>query len=240
MQLLVSVSGPDEARTAVAGGADIIDAKDPASGPLGPVSLDVLRAIRTAVGETRVVTAALGDARSAHDVERDAGAFVAAGAALVKVGFAGITDLARIQSLIAAAVRGAGGQVIAVAYADGDDARSAGPAAVLDAAVRAGAAGLLVDTADKRGPGLLALMPPDAITRIVARARGAGLLAALAGQLTADDLLCVRDSGAHIAGVRGAACDGGRAGRISAARVERLLRHLGRADLSEDRSCVVG
>ena len=35
MQLLVSVSDGDEAAAALAGGADIIDAKDPVAGPLG-------------------------------------------------------------------------------------------------------------------------------------------------------------------------------------------------------------
>ena len=38
MKLLVSVSNADEAFAAVEGGADIIDAKDPSRGALGPVS----------------------------------------------------------------------------------------------------------------------------------------------------------------------------------------------------------
>jgi uncharacterized protein (UPF0264 family) len=71
-------------------------------------------------------------------------------------------------------------------------------------------------------------MPADAIGRAVARARGAGLIAALAGQLTASDLPFVRDVGASIAGVRGAACDEGRTGHISAARIALLARGLGR------------
>jgi uncharacterized protein (UPF0264 family) len=51
------------------------------------------------------------------------------------------------------------------------------------------------------------------------------LLVALAGKLTADDLAFVRDAGADIAGVRGAACDGGRTGRVSSDKVA-LLREL--------------
>jgi len=62
MRLLVSVRGPVEARAAVAGGADVIDAKDPARGALGPVRLDQLAAIRRVVGAARPVSAALGDA----------------------------------------------------------------------------------------------------------------------------------------------------------------------------------
>src|SRR5437660_1587880 len=49
MQLLISVAGPAEARAALRGGADVIDAKDPRRGALGPVSLQRLAAIRAAV-----------------------------------------------------------------------------------------------------------------------------------------------------------------------------------------------
>ena len=41
---------------------------------------------------------------------------------------------------------------------------------------------------------------------------------ALAGKLMTDDLAFVRDAGADIAGVRGAACEGGRIGRVSPAK----------------------
>jgi uncharacterized protein (UPF0264 family) len=180
------------------------------------------------------VTAALGDADDEDRVERDARAFVSAGVALVKIGFAGVTTRNRVEALLAAAVRGARGNVIAVAYADHERAGSASTEAIFDAAVHAGAAGLLIDTADKSGPGLLALMSADAIGRAVARARGAGLIVALAGQLTASDLPFVRDIGASIAGVRGAACDEGRAGHISAARIALLALSLGREPADYD------
>src|SRR6266849_1060268 len=53
MQLLISVAGPAEARAALRGGADVIDAKDPRRGALGPVSLQRLVAIRAAVARAR-------------------------------------------------------------------------------------------------------------------------------------------------------------------------------------------
>jgi uncharacterized protein (UPF0264 family) len=228
MQLLVSVRDGIEAAAAVAGGADIVDAKEPLAGALGAVSSEVLRAIVATVHGARPVTAALGDGADENAVERAARAFVGAGVTLVKIGFAGVTEYNRVDALIAAAVRGAGERVIAVAYADHERAGSAPTDAIIDAAVHAGAAGLLIDTADKSGPGLLALMPTEAIGHAVARARGAGLIVALAGRLTAADLSIVRDTGADIAGVRGAACDEGRTGHISAARIALLARRLGR------------
>ena len=45
MQLLVSVSSAVETSAALLGGADIIDAKDPLSGPLGAVTPAVFRDI---------------------------------------------------------------------------------------------------------------------------------------------------------------------------------------------------
>src|SRR5262249_43175143 len=91
MQLLVSVSDAAEARAAVDGGADIIDAKNPFIGALGAVRPDVLSEIRRAVDSSRLVTAALGDADASNVVEELARELVVRGARLVKVGFAGVT-----------------------------------------------------------------------------------------------------------------------------------------------------
>jgi len=231
MRLLVSVANAAETSAALAGGADVIDAKNPLAGALGAVSADVLREIHATVAGARLVSAAIGDAADETEVERAAGASAAAGAALVKLGFAGITSASRVGELITAAVRGAragsggAGGVVAVAYADAGRVASLPEGAFIDVAARAGATGVLLDTADKSGPGLRGLMTPRTLARWVAEAHDAGLLVALAGKLTADDLAFVRDAGADIAGVRGAACDGGRTGRVSSDKVA-LLREL--------------
>src|SRR5688572_30784828 len=129
MQLLVSVSSAIEAAAALAGDADVIDAKDPAAGPLGPVALPVFHEIRGTVGEARTVSAALGDASDASALERLAWTFAEAGAGFLKVGFAGIDRPACVTDLLRAATRGAGVQprIVAVAYADADRAASLTP-----------------------------------------------------------------------------------------------------------------
>ncbi len=233
MRLLVSVTNGVEASDAVAGGADIIDAKDVLAGALGAVTPTVFRDIRAAVTASRLVTAALGDATDEASVERDANTFAAAGAAWVKVGFAGIASPARVAALIRAAVIGAGtaadesrfAGVVAVAYADAERVASLSLETLLAIAAREGAKALLVDTAEKGGPGLRALVRPADTAAVVTRAHEAGLLVALAGKLSADDLPFLRDIGTDVAGVRGAACDNGRTGRISADRV-RVLQAL--------------
>jgi uncharacterized protein (UPF0264 family) len=231
--LLVSVANAAEASAALAGGADLIDAKDPAAGALGAVSPQVFRDIHTSVAGERPVTAALGDAGDEEEIERVAAAFAVAGARLIKIGFAGIASAGRVGALTAAAVRGvkAGGRgpcgVVAVAYADADRSESIAPAALVDVAARAGAEGVLLDTADKTGPGLRGLMPADVLAMLVTRLHERGLFVALAGQLTAADLSFVRDTGADVAGVRGAACDSGRMGIVSADRVRLLQCSVG-------------
>ena len=230
MRLLVSVANSHEANAALAGGADIIDAKNPASGPLGAVSIPVLLDI-CRVTTVQPVSAALGDAGDEGAIDSMARAYARTGAGLVKVGFAGTSTIERAVSLLTAAVRGAAATsgnrcgVVAVAYADAHMVASLPAGALTEAAVRAGAVGVLMDTADKHGPGLRDLMSQDELAAWIADAHEAGLLVAVAGKLQAHDLRFARDAGADIAGVRGAACEGGRTGRVTTERV-RALRML--------------
>ena len=219
MRLLVSVANAEDAAAAMAGGADVIDAKDPSAGALGAVSLPVFRAIHARVGGACPVSAALGDMDDEAGLERAARAFAEAGAAFVKIGLPADAGSDRIATLVAAAVRGAAGRcdVVAVAYADSPPL--AGIPTFTRVAARAGAAGVLLDTADKGGPGLCQLMSPDALAGWVECSQDASLFAALAGRLTAADLPFVRAAGANIAGVRGAACEAGRTGHVAVARV---------------------
>jgi uncharacterized protein (UPF0264 family) len=227
MHLLVSVTSAVEASAALAGGADLVDAKDPAAGALGAVSIEQFRRIVAAVAGARPATAALGDAADEPAIEQTARAFAGLGASFVKLGFAGISSTDRVAALITAAVSGArhvsGSRVVAVAYADTDRARSVSPLRLVDLAARAGATGVLLDTFDKQQRGLPELVAWRALADWVASAHDTGLFVAIAGKLTASDLPYVRDAGADIAGVRGAACDGGRNGHVTADRV-RLLR----------------
>lgn len=226
MRLLVSVASPDDVREAVAGGADIIDAKDPGMGALGAVPLARLSGIREAVGDARPLTAALGDAVDATSIGALAAAYAEAGASLVKIGLLGTSNGAQAVMLASAAVRGAAkaaSGVVVVAYADAPHTLSLRAHDVIAVAAHAGAHGVLLDTLDKDGPGLVGVVSPSDLARWVSAARAAGLLVAVAGKLTAADLPLLRDLGADIAGVRGAACVGGRSGRVSHTLVRTLV-----------------
>jgi uncharacterized protein (UPF0264 family) len=220
------VRNAEEASAALDGGADIIDAKEPDAGALGAVPLDTLRAIVRTVGASRPVTAAAGDAADEESVAHLAHAFVDAGARFVKIGLAGVDNPERATALLGSAARTAGAErIVAVAYADYPSTGGPTPEQVLRAAIQVGVAGILLDTADKRGPSLPGVVPLPALVDWVTGAREEGLMVALAGKLTADDAAAVMTTGADIIGVRGAACDGGRSGRLSADRV-RWLRAL--------------
>jgi len=226
MRLLVSVASPDDAREAVAGGADIIDAKDPSMGALGAVSLARLGDIRESVGGARPLTAALGDAVDEASTEALAAAYGEAGASLVKIGLLGTTNVTQAVMLASAAIRGAAkaaGGVVVVAYADAPPTLSLRAHDVIAVAARAGAHGVLLDTLNKAGPGLVHLQSSLDLAQWVAAGHAARLEVAVAGKLTASDLSFVRDSGADIAGVRGAACAGGRSGIVSRALVHVLV-----------------
>jgi (5-formylfuran-3-yl)methyl phosphate synthase len=227
MQLLVSVATADDARAAADGGADIVDAKDPGAGALGAVTLARLREIRDAAGGAQPLSAALGDATDEQVVARQAREYSEAGACLVKVGLLGTSDVGRAEALLSAAVsgaRGTRGGLVAVAYADAGSSAALPPCAIVAAAARARARGVLIDTMNKNGPGLLGVISAPELERWIAAAHDAGLIAAVAGKLSAGDLNLIDRMGADVAGVRGAACLGGRSGQVSADLVRELVR----------------
>jgi uncharacterized protein (UPF0264 family) len=245
MQLLVSVTSPEEAATAVDGGADVIDAKDPSTGALGAVAVATLRQIHSAVAGRRTLSAALGDLDDEESAETRARAFAAVGIGFVKIGFAGVSNpalVARILSAAVRAVREVNRQecgVVGVAYADIPRTSSIDFTRLVNAAAGAEATGVLVDTAIKDGPGLLQCVSPAMLRSWVSIAHDAGLTMALAGRLTVDDLSLLCDTGADIVGVRGAACKHGRTSRVDRDRIRTLAYRVQHYRVQLSRSAAI-
>src|SRR5262245_21897237 len=179
MRLLVSVRSAAEAVLAASNGADIVDAKEPDAGPLGPVSRSVLREIELALPSHAPLGIALGDARAPDELagvlDRLA-PLPRAGGTFLKVGFAGLSELEPVSGVLRRAVDharqlGPSVAVIAASYADWDSARTLSPATILDAAIAAGAGGVLIDTWLKDGRGLLQHVSVDALASWITRAR---------------------------------------------------------------------
>lgn len=235
----------EEARLALAGGADILDVKDPRRGPLGACAPEVLRAIVALrdAGDPRVpVSAALGDAADPGDVVARGAEAAACGADFVKVGLRGPRNsedtAAMLRNLVQAitAASRAGGtparpfglrvRIVAAAYADAAEVGSLLPELLPEAAERGRADGCLIDTAIKDGRTLFDHLTPEALRRLVAECHSRGLLCALSGALRADQIAEVAALGPDFIGARGALCAGGRLGRIDAGRLRAFRQAL--------------
>ena len=230
MRLLVSVRSAAEAETALAGGADIIDAKEPSRGSLGPVSARVLRQICEIIPPDQPVSAALGDPKSAEEILRRMSAVPRSRrpATYLKLGFAGIQDPEMIRRLLGAALKEARDsfRIIAVAYADSAGAESIPPELMCEVGADIGVAGVLLDTHKKGSGNLFTWLSTSRVTRLVADARAAGLLTAVAGGLGRNELPPVLQAAPDIVGFRGAVCQGGRGGPLLESRVRRLRAEL--------------
>jgi uncharacterized protein (UPF0264 family) len=202
-----------------------VDVKDPATGALGAAAPDTIRAIRAATLPAVPVSAALGDGPfDLHGAAAAARAAATAGADYVKLGLRD-TQAARVVPLLRAAREAvpAAVQVIAAGFADAGRAGSVDPLDLPRLAHDGGAQGCLLDTAIKDGRGLFHWLDDEALVAFVQSSRARGLLAALAGSLTAADLRRLGSLDPDLVGVRGAACEGDRVrGRVSRERVRGL------------------
>jgi uncharacterized protein (UPF0264 family) len=234
VRLLVSVVAPDEVEAAIAGGADIVDVKNPAEGSLGAPVPALLRAVRSRVHSPVQVSAALGDAPHLPGTMALAAAGAAAcGADYLKIGLFGSARPEQALELLAAVRRAAADvnprtRLMAAAYADAARVGALPPGELPSIARQAGFHGVMLDTAVKDGVSTFTAMGEDGVAAFFAAARALGLVTAVAGALGPDDLERARRLGADIVGVRGSACEGGRGGTVSAARVGALRDALAR------------
>lgn len=226
MQLLVSVRDLTEARAAWAGGADLIDLKEPANGPLGMVSHAVFSEVICELGHPLSVqlSAALGevgdwDGTEVHDLS---------GVNYCKLGLSrlsvagGFSAWRRVRERID---RSAANPIrwIAVCYADFEAAAAPLPEDVLQEAIDSGCAGILFDTWNKSSGKLWEHLSPRVISVYLSQAHAAGLMTALAGKLGREDVRLARELGADVFAVRSAACSGGnRSGSICGQAVAEL------------------
>lgn len=232
MKLMISVRDEQEAAAALAGGADIIDVKNPAEGSLGAGRPETIAAIVRAVQTVTPVSASIGDVPNLPGTVALAGLGAATcGVRLVKVGLLGVrtgAEAANLLDAVSSALRMTNGTVglVACAYADAALVGSLDPLELPDAAAPF-VEGCLIDTAIKDGRTLFQCLPEKTIIRFIQQCHDRGIFCALAGSLQQADLPKALALGADIVGVRTAACEGGqRNGSISATLVERLRASL--------------
>jgi (5-formylfuran-3-yl)methyl phosphate synthase len=220
--LLVSVRNAREAAAALEGGADVIDVKEPARGPLGRADQETITAVIRLVDKRRPVSAALGEWIEPAEPIPDADL------AFCKWGLAGWRSRNWRQSLAQLMTYPCHSpRPVLVAYADWAQADSPPVEEVAEAA-RRWRCGLLVDTFGKEpGATLLDWLSIPVIEDLCRQCRQAGAAIALAGSLGAEQITALHKARPEWFAVRGAACEQGRRHEsVQAARVQELVKLL--------------
>ncbi|GIW86530.1 MAG: hypothetical protein KatS3mg108_0854 [Isosphaeraceae bacterium] len=209
----------EEARVAVAGGAAIVDVKEPERGPLGMADPATWRAVVGAVSGRVPVSVALGEL---VERERDRASGAVEGVRWRKLGLAGQGSDPEWRRRWAAVRAWSGPEWIAVVYADATVAGAPRPEQIVDEAIAAGCAGVLFDTWNKAGRAILNAGAPW--ETMVRRLRIAGRLVVLAGGLDREAIRNLAGLRPDYFAVRGAACVGGnRGGAVDVERVRALV-----------------
>lgn len=220
--LLASVATLAEMDCALAGGADIVDLKDPARGALGAwavADLEAAMARWRSLPEGRpLLSATVGDHPPVPEVLVQAVQSVGAtGVPLVKIGFFPQTGASLSNCLDALAPLARTYRLIAVLFAD-----RAPVFALLPALKAAGFHGVMLDTADKGAGRLTDHTPLPRLRDFVAQARALGLLTGLAGSLRLGDIAALKPLCPDYLGFRGALCGGARTDALDPAALARV------------------
>jgi uncharacterized protein (UPF0264 family) len=201
-RLLVSVRSAAEAETALAGGADLIDVKEPLNGSLGRADNRVIADVLRCVAGRRPVSAALGEWR-----ERDGGEPLLDGLSYLKWGLSGLRETAELVS----AFNGLRAslpicRLVTVAYADWKRAAAPTPEALCRVACEGRWGPYLIDTWNKDGSTLLDWLTLNEIETLVDRCQAAGIPIALAGSLGRREMQILAATEPDWFAVRGAVC----------------------------------
>ena len=212
MKLLISPTTEEEAAEAIAGGADIIDVKNPKEGALGANFPWVIKRIKAITPPNVEVSCTLGDA-SSHP---GATALAALGAATtgvdyIKTGLQGVQtreEAVYIMRKIAQAIRDYDShiKVVVVGYADARRASSINPMVIPEIALEAELDVAMIDTAIKDGKNTFAWLTMDQLSSFVDTSHRYGLTVALAGAIQKEDLPRIHLLNADVLGIRSAAC----------------------------------
>jgi (5-formylfuran-3-yl)methyl phosphate synthase len=220
-----------EAQEAIAGGADIIDVKNPKEGALGANYPWVIRRIKEVTPKTLEVSCTLGEVGNLPgSVSLAALGAASLGVDYLKVGLYGIKTpkeaIFLLQNVRKAAKECNPKIKIAVAgYADAEKIGAINPLLIPEIAHKAQADVAMLDTSVKDGKNLFDYLTKELLKKFVDSTHSFGLEAALAGSLRKQDLPVVYGLGADIAGLRGAACTESNrvTGKITRKRVGELV-----------------
>jgi hypothetical protein len=243
-RLLVSVRDAGEVRSAVRGGAAIVDVKDPDAGSLGRPSIESITAsaaqLQQLVPDGSVqFSIALGELREWHPpagnlpVGSIATTLNKCSVSFAKLGLAGVcrgpsSEDRWIEDWLS--VRSCWPQVphwVAVAYVDAERAGAPAVRQVAEAAITSQCSVLLLDTWRKDLSTLTDWLPISQLRELRILTRGAGLQLALAGRVGPGHVEVLQTCEPDILAVRGSVCiNGDRRQTVCEQRVRELATLL--------------
>jgi uncharacterized protein (UPF0264 family) len=222
----------DEARAALAGGADILDVKNPKEGSLGANFPWAIRAVVDLAGGRVPVSATIGDL----DYKPGTASLAALGAAIsgadyVKAGLLGVKTQSQAEKMLEGIVKAVkdfdpSKKVVAAGYSDYSRAGCVSPMLLPAAAAKAGADLVMVDTAIKDGRPTFEFMSEQELKDFISLGHAEGLEVALAGTIGFEHLEMLKRLTPDIIGVRGIVCGGDRRSAIRAELVEKLRQAI--------------
>ena len=220
-RLMVSVRNAEEAEIALAGGAEMIDIKEPTRGALGAANVPTVRSILDRVDGRCPVSVALGELSTGLIDIGDV-----AGIAYAKVGLAGMRFQSDWEARLASAFQDLPNETHAVAvnYVDVDHAPSSWE--LLAFARSVGCGTLLFDTYVKDGRSLFESIDDAGLAEIITAASRSNVKSVLAGALTADLVPRAARFRPLAVAVRSAACGPSRDSLVERSNVQELIRRL--------------
>lgn len=201
-----------EAQESIAGGADIIDVKNPKEGALGANYPWIIKKIKELTPKNIEVSCTLGDVPNLPgSISLAALGAASLGVDYLKVGLFGLKTPKESVFLLKQVSKAAKGcnekiKVVAAGYADAKKIGAIDPLLIPKIAHQAKVDIAMLDTATKDGTTLFDHLTTEQLKTFVDASHNLGLQVALAGSLRKQDLTTVYNLGADIAGLRGAAC----------------------------------
>jgi len=226
-RLLVSVRSEQEIDTAIDGGADIIDLKEPRNGPLAPTETEIWESVsRRATDPTSIqFSAALGESKDALAIASS----VPKQFAFAKVGPSDCDTAIGLRQLWSEVRKRLDPKIelVAVAYADHGASNGLPAETVFSLAADFGFDRCLIDTYAKDGRSTIDHLGIDGIEQLSLIAKKNQLWWALAGSICLDQATTLyrHSLNPDCFGVRGDVCEGGRTGELSILRVRRWKEH---------------
>jgi hypothetical protein len=230
LKLLISPVNEREASEAIAGGADIIDVKNPQEGALGANFPWVIKRIREITPKNIKVSCTLGEIPNLPgSISLAALGAASLGVDYIKVGLYGFKTPEEAVFLLQNVNKAAKEcnpkiKVVATGYADAERISALDPMLIPEIASKAQVDLAMIDTAVKDGKNLFNFLTVKQLEKFVDEAHKLGLEAALAGSLRKQDLPRLYNLGTDVAGLRGAACTN--SDRVSGQITRKLVQEL--------------